>query len=928
MTAPAIKENNRRESMNIVIVGHVDHGKSTIIGRLLTDTNSLPEGKLKFVKETCRRNARPFEYAFLLDALKDEQAQGITIDSSRCFFKTAKRNYILIDAPGHIEFLKNMITGASRAEAALLVIGADEGVRENSRRHGYMLSLLGIKQVAVLINKMDLVGYSRETYEEIKTEFSAFLHKAGIHASAFIPVSGREGDNISAHSSRMLWYQSHTVLSILDTFAGGKQPEDKPFRMPVQAVYKFTGDGDSRRIIAGTVVSGTLNAGDKVLFSPSGKTGTVKTIETFQEAQKTSVGAGYATGFTLTDQVYVTRGELASRSNEPNPLITSCLKVKLFWLGREPMQKDRQYLLKLGTAKVTACLDRIIRVMDASTLEYREKDSINKNEVAECILQLTRDIACDSAEDLIHTGRFAIVDQYEISGGGIIEEALQNGCQTQQEKEQNWYLTSNSGPAAHQERSGCCGQQGITVWFTGLSGAGKTTVAETIKAILTKEGCRVDRLDGDIVREYFTRDLGYSRKDRDENIRRSSYAASLLTRNGVITLCSFISPYRKAREEARKLIGNFIEVYVNAPLEVCRARDVKGLYARAESGEIAKLTGIADPYEPPKNPEIELRTDRETIEESALKVISYLKTNGYIWSGYADLHLHTTASDGTFEPGLAVKNAKAAGLTAIAITDHDTVSGLKDAVRAGAKLGMEVIPGIELSALDGEKEIHILGYFIDPANPQLTDLIAKLEQSRENRAIEMVKKLNGIGVDISIDRVKELAGGDVIGRPHIARAMQEKGMIHEIKEAFSSEYIGRSGKAYVERYELTPKAAIRIIQEAGGIAVLAHPGYLSDRSSILEETIQKYIPCGLQGIEVYYSCHTLSQINTYLDIAHKYNLLITGGSDNHGAQAPMLGCVRLPYNYLKALQKAKCQTASAAASCSRAAEPRPLREED
>ena len=897
-------ENNRRESMNVVIAGHVDHGKSTIIGRLLADTNTLPEGKLEFVKETCRRNAKPFEYAFLLDALKDEQAQGITIDSSRCFFKTAKRNYIIIDAPGHIEFLKNMITGAARANAALLVIDACEGIQENSRRHGYLLSLLGIKQVVVLVNKMDLIHYNHKTYEGIKSDYSAFLNKVGIHASAFIPVSGMEGDNISTPSSRMPWYQNHTVLDIMDTFTSEKQSEDKPFRMPVQAIYKFTRDGDNRRIIAGTVASGTLNVGDKVIFSPSGKTSTVKTIEAFHEAPKNSVSADYATGFTLSDQIYVTRGELVSIHNQPKPLTTSCLKVKLFWLGREPMQKGRPYLLKLGTAKVTATLEEIIRVMDASSLEYKEKSSINRNEVAECIIGLTQPIACDCADNLIRTGRFAIVDNYEISGGGIVWEALNDRYQHNHKKVQLSNLKYSS-PSIEQELAGDCGQDGVTIWFTGLSGAGKTTVAKAIEDILTKEGFRTDRLDGDIVREHFTYDLGFSREDRDENLRRNSFVASLLTRNGIITLCSFISPYQKAREEARKLIGNFIEVYVNAPLEVCRARDVKGLYAKAKSGEISHFTGITDPYEPPENPEIELHTDRESVDESAMKVISYLKENNYIRPGYADLHLHTTASDGTIAPSLTVKSAKAAGFSTIAITDHDTINGLEEAFKAGNELNVEVIPGIELSALDGENEIHILGYYIDLNNPNLIDLTAELEHHRTNRAVEMVLKLNGMGMDISIDRVRELADGDVIGRPHIARAMKEKGIIRDIKEAFSSEYIGRGGKAYVERYELTPSAAIEIIKGAGGIPVLAHPGYLSDRSSIFEETIQKYITCGLQGIEVYYSSHTLSQINYYLDIALKNNMLITGGSDSHGSKEPILGSVRLPYKFVRALKKAR-----------------------
>jgi bifunctional enzyme CysN/CysC len=274
-------EVSQREFMNIVIVGHVDHGKSTVIGRLLADTDSLPEGKLEQVRENCRRNSKPFEYAFLLDALKDERSQGITIDAARCFFKSKKRNYLILDAPGHVEFLKNMVTGASNAEAALLVIDAKEGIMENSTRHGYLLSMLGIRQIAVLVNKMDLVDYDRSVYEDIKKNYSDFLEKIGIKASCFIPVSGFQGDNITERSENMPWYDGDTVLERLDLFETAGLPIDMPFRMPVQGVYKFTQDGDDRRIVAGTVETGKLKVGDTVIFYPSGKKSKVKTIEAF-----------------------------------------------------------------------------------------------------------------------------------------------------------------------------------------------------------------------------------------------------------------------------------------------------------------------------------------------------------------------------------------------------------------------------------------------------------------------------------------------------------------------------------------------------------------------------------------------------------------------------------------------------------------------
>ena len=291
----------QEECLSIVTVGHVDHGKSTVIGRLLADADALPDGKLEAIRENCRRNSKPFEYAFLLDALKNEQAQGITIDTARCFFQSGKRRYIIIDAPGHIEFLKNMVTGASRAEAALMVIDAARGVEENTRRHGYFLSMLGIRQVAVLINKMDLVDRSQRVFEDIRAEFEAFLAKINIRPAAFIPVSGMEGDNIAVRSDKMPWYEGPTVLEQMDAFAPIPPAEQLPLRMPVQGVYKFTQNNDSRRIIAGTLESGSVRAGDGIVFYPSGKRTTVKTLEVFNAETPERFVAGQAAGFTMTE---------------------------------------------------------------------------------------------------------------------------------------------------------------------------------------------------------------------------------------------------------------------------------------------------------------------------------------------------------------------------------------------------------------------------------------------------------------------------------------------------------------------------------------------------------------------------------------------------------------------------------------------------
>jgi bifunctional enzyme CysN/CysC len=413
-----------RIRMNIVIVGHVDHGKSTVVGRLLADTGSLPDGKLESVRAFCERNSRPFEYAFLLDALKDEQAQGITIDTARTFFKSGKRDYIIIDAPGHIEFLKNMVTGAARAEAAVLVIDAKEGIRENSKRHGYLLSMLGIKQVAVVVNKMDLVDYSRQAFEDIRDEYVAFLARIGATPKFFIPISAFNGENLIAPSDKMPWYKGPNLLAAVDNFEKEPPKADQPFRMPVQDIYKFTSLGDDRRIVSGRVESGSIKVGEPVTFLPSGKKSRVASIEAFHAAVRKEVGAGVSTGFTLAEQIYIGRGELMVRTADVRPEVSRRLRVNLFWMGKKPFQPGRTYYLKLGTSKVPCRLEKINYLIDASETGGGTKAAVERHDVADCIIDLSKPLAFDPIARLESTGRFVIVDQYEIAGGGIIREAL------------------------------------------------------------------------------------------------------------------------------------------------------------------------------------------------------------------------------------------------------------------------------------------------------------------------------------------------------------------------------------------------------------------------------------------------------------------------------------------------------------------------
>lgn len=559
------------EDMNIVIVGHVDHGKSTIIGRLLADTHSLPEGKLEQVQETCRRNSKPFEFAFLLDALKDERAQGITIDAARCFFKTAKRNYIIIDAPGHIEFLKNMVTGASRAEAALLVIDATEGIRENSRRHGYMLSMLGIKQITVLVNKMDLVNYQQSVFQDIIDEYRQFLSQIEITPFTFIPVSGMQGDNIADKSNKMPWYQGFNVLEVLDGFQCTPLPEDKPFRMPVQGVYKFTKNNDNRRIVAGTIESGRIHTGDEVVFYPSGKKSTVTSIEAFNQKKSSSATAGYATGFTLKEQIYITRGEMAVLADQPKPQVTSRIKVNLFWLGKEAALKGKDYLLKIGTAKVQIQIEEIIRVIDASNLQAETKEQIERHDVAECVIKLEKTIAFDLAADNIHTSRFVIVDNFEIAGGGIILESLSD--------EQAWIrdnvFTRNykweTSRIAGDERAERYNQRATLVMVTGRRDVGKKPIAKALERMLFDLGKIVYFLgignilygvDADIKTKLS--DNSVRVPDNREHLRRLAEVANIILDSGMMLIVTAIELTKQDMEIINATINpkNIITVWV------------------------------------------------------------------------------------------------------------------------------------------------------------------------------------------------------------------------------------------------------------------------------------------------------------------------------------------------------------------------------
>lgn len=534
-----------REQMNIVIVGHVDHGKSTVIGRLLADTGSLPEGKLESVKEFCRKNARPFEYAFLLDALKDEQAQGITIDTARCFFKTNKRDYIIIDAPGHVEFLKNMVTGASRAEAALLVIDAKEGIKENSKRHGHIVSMLGIKQVVVLANKMDLVGFDREVYEAIVSEFGEFLQKVNIRPINYIPISAFNGDNIAQRSRNTLWYDGPTVLEQLDGFVNKKENRQLPFRMPVQDIYKFTEEGDDRRIVAGTIISGSISVGDEVVFLPSNKKSVIKSIEGFNVKPRNTAYADEAIGVTLTTQIYIKPGELMVKANEKHPSVSSRFRANIFWVGKAPLIKNKNYKLKIGTMKIGVKLIEISHIIDAAELNIDTfKDQVERHDVAECIFETAKPIAYDVISEIEQTGRFVIVDNYEISGGGIILEAVPDTDSSLlthiRERE---FLWEKSLISAKQRENAYGHKAKFIVITSGSEGKEKDIqdIGRQLEERLFNMKYKAYYLGVSSILHGLASDVANSYEDRDEHIRQIGELARIFTDSGQIFITSIFN---------------------------------------------------------------------------------------------------------------------------------------------------------------------------------------------------------------------------------------------------------------------------------------------------------------------------------------------------------------------------------------------------
>lgn len=625
---PATPNGTTRPQVRIVIVGHVDHGKSTLVGRLLFETGSLPDGKLEMLKEVSARRGMPFEWSFLLDALQTERDQGITIDTTQISFRTRSRDVVLIDAPGHAEFLRNMITGASQADGAVLIIDALEGVRDQTRRHGYLLHLLGVKQVAVVVNKMDRVDFSAARFKEISDEISAHLIGLGVTPKAIIPISARDGDGVAARTVNIQWYDGPTVVEALDALEPARPLQALALRLPVQAIYKF----DDRRIVAGRIESGSLSTGDEIVIMPAGKIAKIRSVESWPVTPVTGPqSAGTSVGITLDRELFVERGDVIAHIGS-TPRDTRRLRARIFWLHDTPLVTGASILIRLGTRETRATVVAIEKAVDPGELSSVETKSIARNHVGEIDISLGRPLAADAYTDNPRTGRLVIEVNGRIAGGGLVlsVDAGQRAVPVD-------IVPVESG-LRDDERSARYRHNGAVVWLTGLPASGKSTLARALERRLFSQGGSPILLDGDTLRAGLNSDLGFSAQDRAENIRRLAEIATHLARNGHIAIVAAVSPSADDRAAARRIADTaFREIYVATSAEVCESRDPKGHYAKARAGSLHGFTGIGNDYQPPTASELSIDTSARSVPEAIDEIEQMLIKTGIVFGEPVDL---------------------------------------------------------------------------------------------------------------------------------------------------------------------------------------------------------------------------------------------------------------------------------------------------
>ena len=616
-----LEKHQHKTLLRFITCGSVDDGKSTLIGRLLYDSHMLFDDQLATIEKDSEKwgtQGDQIDFALLVDGLAAEREQGITIDVAYRFFSTENRKFIVADTPGHEQYTRNMVTGASTADAAIVMIDARKGILTQTCRHSYIAHLLGIEHLLIAVNKMDLIDYSQSEFASICENYTAFAQKLGIKNFTFIPISAFKGDNITTPSPAMPWYQGPTLMQFLeDVPVQSKTNQSKPLRIPIQWVNRPNLDF---RGFTGSIASGTLKVGDRIQVQPSGKQSTINRIISSDSPQENCNLAvpGQAITFTLNDEVDISRGDVISHADAPAE-VANQFEATIIWMHEEPLLPGRQYSLKIGVQTVTATVTSIKYEVNINTLEHLAANHINLNSIAHCNLNLDRPIPFDSYSENRQTGGFILIDRINNNtvGAGLMNFALR--------RSHNIYIQNIDIDKT--ARAKLKHQAPKVIWFTGLSGSGKSTIANLLEKQLHELGMHTYLLDGDNIRHGLNKDLGFTDEDRVENIRRITEVAKLMVDAGLIVLTAFISPFRAERQMARELFpdGEFIEVFVDTPLALAEERDPKGLYKKARKGELKNFTGVDSPYEAPEHPEITLKTSQNSAQELAKQLCELLQ---------------------------------------------------------------------------------------------------------------------------------------------------------------------------------------------------------------------------------------------------------------------------------------------------------------
>ncbi len=617
-----LEAQENKSLLRFITCGSVDDGKSTLIGRLLFESKLLFEDQLTALEADSQKvgtQGGDIDFALLVDGLAAEREQGITIDVAYRFFSTDKRKFIVADTPGHEQYTRNMATGASTAELAILLIDARHGLLTQTRRHSFIVSMLGVRKLVLAVNKMDLVDYSEQVYEDILAEYSVFAEALDVDTITAIPVSALKGDNVTEAGDNMPWYSGPTLLEHLETIPVGDQAREQSFRMPVQWVNRPNLDF---RGFSGQVASGEIRPGDRVKVMPSGTETTVARLVTY-DGDLEVAHAGQSVTITLNDEVDASRGDVVVTADDPSG-VADQFQAHVLWMSEKPMMPGRPYVMKIGAREATVTPSKLKHKINVNTLAKEPSKNLGLNEIGVCNVSIDRDIAFDAYKASRATGGFIMIDRMTNNtvGMGLLNFALRRASNI------HWEAMDIDKSA----RAELKGQRPVILWFTGLSGAGKSTIANLVESQLHARGHHTIILDGDNVRHGLNRDLGFTEADRVENVRRVAEVSKLMVDAGLITLSSFISPFRSERKMARDRVdgGEFCEVFVDTPLEIAEARDAKGLYKKARAGEIKNFTGIDSPYEAPENPEIHLHMADMTAEEGAAQVIAWMEQHGYI----------------------------------------------------------------------------------------------------------------------------------------------------------------------------------------------------------------------------------------------------------------------------------------------------------